>query len=70
MGKTRRKRKDNYDPEKEERLLEQIKLQGRKKTPPPGHFHSPKKLAANRRNDRRDEKKDLKNYMEDYNHGD
>ena len=48
--------------EREERILEQLKLGGRIPTPPPGHFHSPRKKAANRSKDRRKERQDLKTY--------
>jgi len=65
MGKDRRRNKDDYDGKREERLLDQIKNHGRKPTAKPGKFHTPK----SRPNNRRSERKSLKDAIHDYNSG-
>lgn len=54
MGKSkRRKRYDETEEERQERLLDQVKMHGRQPTPRPGHFHSSRKAEKLRLKDLR-----------------
>jgi hypothetical protein len=54
MGKSkRRKRYDETEEERQERLLDQVKMHGRQPTPRPGHFHKTRKAERLRLKDLR-----------------
>jgi hypothetical protein len=64
-----RRKKEREEEKREERILEQIAAQGRLPTPKPGYFHTPRKRAANRPKNRRTERRELKEVVQDYNRG-
>lgn len=69
--KDRKRQRDDYDEKREERILKswEVVKKIRKPTPPPGHFHTPKKRAANRPKRRKNERQQLKDAARDYNSG-
>ena len=67
MGKTKKRQpRDNDDEKRQERILEQLKLNGRLPTPPSGHFHDSGERQQ-RRKDRKNERARLRNLKREYN---